>query len=185
MTADGPDRATSGDAGAPGRPLPAPDAEATQAPVAVVVTQLGAAEPVAAACAIAGLGVDAVLSGIGVLVVCRDTAPGEPQRVAETLTRAMAGVSVLLLERRDDRITAHRWRDGVQGDQVPAGLALDGAPEALSNLLLGIETVGDLPGVVSSVGMGRLKAARTLTALARGARKAGRKAARQSAKDAS
>jgi hypothetical protein len=138
--------------------------------VAVVVTQVGAAEPVAAACALAGLEVDAVLSGVGVLVVCRDTSEGVPERVVETLTRSLAGVPAVLLVRRDGRVRAHQWLDGVQGDEMVASLVLDGAPEALGNLLLGIETVDDLPGVVTSVGIGRLKAVRMLARSAKAAR---------------
>ncbi|PJI94316.1 hypothetical protein [Luteimicrobium subarcticum] len=150
----------------------APDAPR---PVAVVVTQVGAAEPLAAACALAGLEVDAVLSGIGVFVVCRDTSPGAPQRVAETLTRAMSGLPAILLERRDDRITAHRWLDGVQGDKLAPAIVLGGAPDALENLLLGVETVDELPGVVSSVGMGRFAAMRALASTARAAKRSAKK----------
>ncbi|MGC5168292.1 hypothetical protein [Luteimicrobium sp. DT211] len=149
----------------------------TEKPVrAVVVTQLGAAEPVAAMCAIAGLPVDAVLSGVGVLVWCRDTSEGAPERVAATLTRATAGLPAVLLVHRDDRIVAHTWLDGAAGDELAAGLALDGAPEALSNLLLGTETVDDFPGVVTSVGVGRLKAMRMMAKAGRTARRDRKKA---------
>lgn len=179
-----PDDAASGTADAsPSRgEAPAPAAEPAEPAVPpgvnVAVTQLGSADAVAAACALAGLDVDAVLSGIGVLVVPRDPAPEAARAVARTLSRAVAGIPLLLLEREGDRIVAHRWQDGDEGDQLAPGLVLDGAPEALSNLLLGVEAVADLPGVVTSAGMGRLKAMRVLAASGRAARKAAKGAGR-------
>ncbi|GMA26362.1 hypothetical protein GCM10025864_41210 [Luteimicrobium album] len=152
-------------------------AEAAVQPArAVVVTQLGAAEPAAAMCAIAGLPVDAVLSGVGVLVWCRDTSVGGPEQVAATITRATPGLPAVLLVHRDGQITAHTWLDGAVGDELAAGLALDGAPEGLTNLLLGTETVDDFPDVVTSVGVGRLKAVRMMTKAGRAARRDRKKA---------
>jgi hypothetical protein len=160
-----------------GPAVPDPPAEPV---VGVVVTQVGAAEPVAAACALAGLEVDAVLSGVGVLVVCRDTSEGGPERVAETLTRSLAGVPAVLLVRREGRIRAHQWSDGVQGDEMIASLALDGAPEALGNLLLGTERIADFPDAVTSVGLGRVRALRMLAGSARSARRSARRAKKAS-----
>jgi len=143
---------------------------------AVVVTQLGAAEPVAAICAIAGLEVDAVLSAVGVLAWCRDTAPGAPEQVAAALTRATPGLPAVLLVHRDGRIVAHTWLDGAAGDELASGLVLDGAPEALSNLLIGTETMDGFPDVVTSVGVGRLKAMRMMAKAGRAARRDRKKA---------
>jgi hypothetical protein len=151
------------------------DGAPTEPAYAVLVTQVGAAEPVAAACALAGLEVDAVLSGVGVLVVCRDTSEGAPERVAATLTRSLGGVPAVLIVRRNGQMRAHQWVDGEQGEEMIASIAVDGAPEALSNLLLGIETVDDLPGVVTSVGLGRIKAMRMLASSAKAARSGGKR----------
>ncbi|WP_418277177.1 hypothetical protein ACNHYB_04440 [Isoptericola jiangsuensis] len=48
---------------------------------------------------------------------------------------------------------------------------LGGAPDALEDLLTGHLTLDDLPGVVTSAGIGRLKAVRMLSAVSRKARK--------------
>jgi len=48
---------------------------------------------------------------------------------------------------------------------------LDGAPDELEDLMLGTRTVADFDGVVSSVGMSRLKAMRVLASAARRARR--------------
>jgi len=138
---------------------------------AVVVTQFGAADQAAALCALGGLPVDAVLSGVGVLVWCRDTSVGAPEQVAAALTRATPGLPAVLLVHRDGQIAARTWLDGAAGDELAAGLALDGAPEALTNLLLGSEVVGDFPDVVTSVGVGRLKAMRMMAKAGRAARR--------------
>ncbi|QCB95328.1 hypothetical protein E5225_10185 [Cellulomonas shaoxiangyii] len=132
-----------------------------QAPtLAVVVTQVATAEALAAACAIARLDVDAVPSPVGALAVLRR--PTEGQQGAAAVSQMLRGVPVVLLERRAEKIDASQWVGGEREKDLPAGLVLSGAPPALEDLLLGDVPVGELEGVVTSVGLSRWKAMRLL-----------------------
>jgi len=103
--------------------------------------------------------------------VCRTTAGDGPAQAAGTISRLLRGVPVALLERREGQISATSWLDGDRGEDLAPGLVLGSAPEVLEDLLLGTTTPADIDGVVSSVGMSRLKAMRTLAAAARTARR--------------
>ncbi|MFF3064392.1 hypothetical protein ACFVQ3_07530 [Oerskovia sp. NPDC057915] len=139
--------------------------------VAVLVTQIAGAEPLAAACSIAQIEVDAVPTGIGALAVLRDLTGDAPQRAAAAISTLVKGVPLILLTRRGEQLTAVRWEDGVEGDTLAPGLVLGGAPEELEDLVTGQTTVADLQGVVPSADISRWKAMRLLTASARKARK--------------
>lgn len=136
--------------------------------VTLVLTQVAAAGPLAAACALAGVDVDVVPSPVGALAVLRDARTGPAG--AEAISKLLKTVPVILLERRSGQITATRWAGGQKGDELPAGLVLSDAPAVLEDLLLGGASVADLDGVVTSVGLSRWKAMRLLAQSARGKR---------------
>lgn len=136
--------------------------------VALVVTQVAAAAPLAAACALAGVEVDVVPSPVGALAVLRDPSAGADG--AEAITKLLKTVPAVLLERRSGQITATRWAGGRRGDELPAGLVLSDAPEVLEDLLLGTTTAAEVAGVVTSVGLSRWKAMRLLASGGKGQR---------------
>ncbi|HEX5332110.1 MAG TPA: hypothetical protein VFW79_05650 [Cellulomonas sp.] len=137
--------------------------------VALVVTQVAAAGPLAAACSLAKVDVDVVPSPVGALALLRD--PRTAAAGAAAISKLLKAVPVVLLERRASQITATRWTAGEQGDELPAGLVLSDAPAVLEDLLLGGVSVGDLDGVVTSVGLSRWKAMRMLASSTRGPRR--------------
>lgn len=134
--------------------------------VALVVTQVAAPAPLAAACALAKVDVDAVPSTVGAIAVLRD--PAAAGDGAEAISRLLRALPVILLERREGQITATRWANGERGDELPAGLVLSDAPAVLEDLLLGAVAVADVAGVVSSVGMSRWQAMRALAGARKG-----------------
>ncbi|WP_225754180.1 hypothetical protein [Actinotalea sp. Marseille-Q4924] len=140
-------------------------------PTAVLLTQVAHAEALAAACALGKVPVDVVPSDIGAIAVCRDATGEQPERAAAAVSQALANTMVVLLVHRGGRMSGSRWSGGTRGDDVSAVLMLDGAPAVVEQLLLGQVAAGDLPGVVTSVGMSRWRAARTLTAAARARRR--------------
>ncbi|MFS0701416.1 hypothetical protein AB6N24_15710 [Cellulomonas sp. 179-A 4D5 NHS] len=145
------------------------DPAAAEAPsVTLVLTQVAAAAPLAAACALAGVAVDVVPSPVGALAVLRDPRTGPDGAAA--ISKLLKTVPVILLERRSGQITATRWAGGQKGEELPAGLVLSDAPAVLEDLLLGGASVGDVEGVVTSVGLSRWKAMRLLAQSARGTR---------------
>lgn len=146
------------------------------APAAVVLTQVAVAEALAAACALGKVDVDAFLTPIGAVAVCRRTGPGQPEEVAQVVSRLLRTTPVVLLVQREGRMTASRWSSGAKVEDLPPALMLDGAPPEVERLLLGQARVADLPGVVASTGMSRWRAMRALTRAGRAARRAARPA---------
>jgi len=141
---------------------PAPG-EPAEPVVAVVVTQVAGARPLAAACALAGVAVDAVPSPVGALAVLRDTAdPQQTAAAAGAISRMLRTSPVVLLDRRAGRIAASRWAGGEREDDLPPGLVLSGAPEVLEDVLVGGRPVAEIEGVETSVGMSRWAAVRAL-----------------------
>ncbi|WP_276596315.1 hypothetical protein, partial [Cellulomonas fimi] len=130
--------------------------------LALVVTQVAAPAPLAAACALAKVDVDVVPSSVGAIAVLRDPASGPAG--AEAISKLLRTLPVILLERREGQISAGRWTGGARVADLPPGLVLSDAPEVLEDLLLGDAKVAEVPGVVSSVGTSRWQAMRALAA---------------------
>lgn len=162
---------SSGAPAAPGAAPAAPEQEPAEPVIALVVTQVAGARPLAAACALAGIDADVVPSPVGAIAVLRDTQDRETTaRGTEAISRLLRAVPVVLLDRRAGRIEASRWSAGTREDDLAPGLVLSGAPEVLEDLLVGTLDVHDAPGVETSVGMSRWAAMR---ALSQGRRKPG------------
>nr|WP_210767883.1 hypothetical protein [Cellulomonas humilata] len=128
--------------------------------VVLVITQVAAPAPLAAACAIAKVEVDVVPTPIGAIASLRD--PKAASDGAAAISKLLRTIPVILLERREGQITASRWTAGERGDDLPAGLVLSDAPPVLEDLLLGSVQAGDVEGMVTSVGMSRWQAMRTI-----------------------
>ncbi|WP_448629622.1 hypothetical protein [Cellulomonas soli] len=136
--------------------------EAQEVPtVALVVTQVAAAGPLAAVCSLAKVDVDAVDSPIGAIAVLRD--PAEAATATRAVSQRLRGLPVVLLERRAERVTATQWSDGELVEELPSGLVLSDAPQVLEDLLLHDTPVDSIGGAVASVGMSRWRAMRWLT----------------------
>ena len=131
--------------------------------IAIILTQVATAEALAAACAVNKLVVDAVASPLGAYAICRDTSPGAPAELARAVSTLVKTVPLILFEASGGQVKASQWQGGQRLGDMPAALVLDGAPHEFEDLLLGVKTVHDLPGVVSSAGMSRWKAMRSLT----------------------
>ena len=141
-------------------------------PLVVVLTQVAVAEGLAAACALGKVAVDVVPSPIGAFALCRDTDEDGAAKAAGVISQLLKQIPVVLIERRDGQVSASRWELGVRVSDLVPGLMLDGAPDELLDLMLGTRTVADFDGVVSSVGMSRLKAVRVLAGAVRRAKRA-------------
>jgi len=146
-------------------PEPAPDTPADldePVTIAILLTPVVAAEPLAAVCVLAGVHADAVGSNAGSLAVLAD--PTTASTAAANVSRMLPGTQLVLLERRDSSIEAGVWSHGVRGDQVVApGLFLDEGPAVLEDLLLGDTTPADLEGTVPSAGISRFEALRLIS----------------------
>ena len=137
--------------------------------VALLLTQVVAAEPLAAVCSLAGVQAEAVGSSAGSVAVLTDPTAGD--QAAAALSRVLAGTEVVLLERRDASIAATVWSGGARDEEVAPGLVLAEGPAVLEDLLLGDTTPADLEGTVPSASISRFKALRLLGKAARQTRK--------------
>ena len=149
---------------------PDPDASGPP-PIALVLTPVAVPGPLAATCALAKVDVDVVPSEVGAVAVCRDTTGTAPRDAAVAVSRLLKGVPVVLLVKDGGRAVASRWMDGEQGEDLKAGLVMSGVPDVIEDLLLGTTAAADVPGMVSSVGISRLRAMRMLAASARANRR--------------
>ena len=128
--------------------------------VALVVTPVAAAAPLAAACALAKVQADAVPSDVGAIAVLRDPLGGPTSAAA--VSQVLRQVPVVLLERRESQLSASQWVAGEHTRDLPPGLVLSDAPEVLEDLLLDGRAPSSVEGAVSSVGMSAFKAMRVL-----------------------
>jgi hypothetical protein len=133
--------------------------------VALLVTQVAEAEPLAAVCSLAGVQADVVASGVGAMAVLRDPRAGAA--AAAGVSRLLAGTQLVLLERRAGAIAATTWSGGTQGEDVAPGLVLAEGPTLLEDLLLGDLAAAEVDGAVASTGISRFKALRLLTRVGR------------------
>ncbi|ACZ22168.1 hypothetical protein Sked_22530 [Sanguibacter keddieii DSM 10542] len=138
--------------------------------VAAILTQVATAEALAAACAIGKHVVDAVPSPIGAYAVLVDPSGDRPAELASAVSGLVKTVPLILFEATDGHITASQWLAGVRGEDLPAALVLDGAPHEFEDVLLGSVAASEVEGAVSSKGMSRWKAARSLAASRRAPR---------------
>ncbi|WP_159808286.1 hypothetical protein [Cellulomonas citrea] len=133
--------------------------------VALLLTQVAAAEPLAAVCSLSGVSAQAVTTGVGAVAVLTDPAGGPAAGGA--VSRLLAGTTVVLLERRAGAIAATAWSGGSQDGDLAPGLVLSQAPTIVEDLLLGDVEAQAVDGAVSSEGISRLRALRLLTKVAR------------------
>ncbi|MBL0886780.1 hypothetical protein HGK34_10920 [Myceligenerans sp. I2] len=142
--------------------------------MAVLITQIASAEPLAAAASLAGIDLDAVPTEVGALAVLRDPSGSRPDDAASALSQVVRGVPLVQVTRKGEQLTCVRWSDGERGDEISPALLLGGAPQTVEDILTGFAKPADLEGVVASGSIGRMKAMRMLTSAARKARKASR-----------
>lgn len=133
--------------------------------VALLLTQVAAAEPLAAVCSLSGVVAQVISSGVGAVAVLED--PGTGPAGAAAVSRLLGGTTVVLLERRAGAIAATSWAGGQQGAELAPGLVLSQAPTLVEDLLLGDVEPVTVDGAVSSAGISRLRALRLLAKVTR------------------
>lgn len=137
---------------------------------AVVVTPVGEPAALAAACALARVPADVVRSDVGSIAVCHEPRGDAPLVAGRAVSQLLQGALVVVLRNTGGQITSTGFSDGAETEVQEAGLWLDAAPVVLEDLITGTVEVAELEGVVSTAGMSRWRAARTLARLARQAR---------------
>lgn len=138
---------------------------------AVVVTPVPIPDALAAACVLAGVGAEVVPSEIGSIAVCLDPDGEVSYKAGVTISQLLKGALIVVLQNEDGQIAAKGFTNGAETEVQAAGLWLDAAPMVLEDLITGTADAADVEGMVSTVGMSRWRAARSLSKLSRAIRK--------------
>ena len=140
-----------------------------------LLTPIANGDVLAAICALGGCKCDVLEVPGGTLAVLVDQDEEATGRAARAVATVAGGAIVLAMERRGGQLTVVRWQGTEPGEELPPGLALDRAPEAVTSLMTGAVTVEDLfardPSLVHSGRVGRFRALWRLRRLARQGRR--------------
>ncbi len=131
----------------------------------VVLTQVPIVEAVTASCVLAGVAADVVPSEIGSIAVCHD--PAVSYKAGVTISQLLKPSLVVLLQNEGDQVSAIGFADGKETEVQAAGLWLDAAPVVLEDLVTGAIEPSAVEGALTTVGMSRWRAARTLSKISR------------------
>ncbi|WNM23326.1 hypothetical protein [Demequina capsici] len=115
-----------------------------------------------------------ILTSGGSLGVLDDTSDEMAARVGQVVSNFVKEMPVVVLDRRDGQISAVQWLQGVRGQSLPPGLALDSAPGVVLTLLSGSQEFDEVAGLhedkVADARMSKWQAFRSLRAIAKDAR---------------
>lgn len=150
-------------------------ASAESATVALL-TPIPNGKVLAAICSLNSIGGKVIETGAGAFAVLNDTSEGAVDHAGKVISTFVKDRPMLAMERRGGHITIHRWTAGVKGESISPGFALDEAPGAIADLMMGTETIDGLavthPDKVHDANMGRVQAFRQLRKLAKEAKRA-------------
>lgn len=140
-----------------------------------LLTPIENGKVLAAICALNGCKCDVIEFRQGTLAVLVDDREGLADFAAMRVGGFAKTAMLLAMERRDGQLSIVSWTGGIRGEELPPGLALDRAPEAVVALMSGAMTIETLlehaPGRVLSGRMGRWRAFWALRRLSREGRR--------------
>ncbi|WP_152650580.1 hypothetical protein [Demequina aurantiaca] len=150
-----------------GRPAEASEEKATVA----LLTPLPNGKVLAALCSLNSIDGKVIETGAGAFAVLDDTSEGAVDNAGKAISTFLKEQPMLAMERRGGHITIHRWSAGEKGESLSPGFALDQAPSAITNLMMGTENIEDFavthPDKVHDANMGRFKAFKELRKMAK------------------
>lgn len=112
---------------------------------AILVTRLTSADLLAAFCSLADITAQCIDSREGAVAVLRNLNGDGPEAAAKDLTEVVAGLSVLLLVDRADKMTAVPYSNGTAEDaELPPPFVLETLAHFVEDLMLGLTTVDAL-----------------------------------------
>ena len=124
--------------------------------LAAVLTPLKDANMLAALCTISDCEVDAFPTDGGVIAAIAGkqlggkVSPGAGESAAEKLSLLLPGLPIVLVTRADGQLTATRYVSGQAQEQIPPGLLLSSAEDAVVDIFTGQLAPQEAAGLVSS-----------------------------------
>lgn len=126
--------------------------------LAILITRVAFPNALAAACALAEVAADVVGTEVGAIAILHDIDDEAPERAAAALTQVVRGIPALLVTKAEGQISVTEFADGADRGPLPPAVVLTSASELVEELIVGALKPSDVPGVVSSVGIGKMRA---------------------------
>lgn len=134
---------------------------------ALLVTNLSEPGLLAAFCVMAGIDAACIGASTGAVALLHDTADQGPEEAARRLTTLVTSLSVVLVVNRADRLEAHVWLDGKQGEKIAPPLLFMQVDTVVEDLVISQATPDTLREdgrtVVETSSMDRHQAWKTIT----------------------
>ncbi|PJM73648.1 hypothetical protein CS006_00150 [Bifidobacterium primatium] len=115
-----------------------------KAKAAVLITQLSAADLLAAFCQLSDISAQCVASDAGAVAVLRNVDGDGPEAAARDLTTVISGLSAVLAVNRADKLEATLWVNGKPGTQFAPPVLFMSTPDFVEDLLIGAIDVSGL-----------------------------------------
>jgi|GEM_PF-469773 len=135
--------------------------------LAILVTRVAFPSALAGACALAGIEADVVGTEAGAVAMLRQIDDEAPEQAATAITQVVRGVPALLVTKSEGQISVSQFLDGKDTGPLPPAVVLTSAAEIVEELIVGAIKPDEVPGVVSSVGIGKVKALRMISEAAK------------------
>lgn len=103
---------------------------------ALLVTNLSEPGLLAAFCVMAGIDATCIGASTGAVALLHDTADQGPEEAARRLTTLVTSLSVVLVVNRADRLEAHIWLDGTQGEKIAPPLLFMQVDSVVEDLVI-------------------------------------------------
>lgn len=139
----------------------------TKRELAILLTPIAQAKALAAACALSGIAADAVDTHTGAVALLHDIDGEAPEQAASILSKVVSGFPIVLVTKTEGQIGVSQFLAGEEKGPLAPAVVLTAAPELVEDLIIGAVKPADVPGSVTSVGMGKAKALKLLADAAR------------------
>ncbi|PLS31597.1 hypothetical protein Uis1B_0588 [Bifidobacterium margollesii] len=134
---------------------------------AVLITQLSAADLLAAFCQLSDISAECVGNESGAVAVLRNVNGDGPEAAARDLTTVVSGLSVVLAVNRADKLEATLYVNGKPGSQFAPPVLFMSTPPFVEDLLIGTTKVDDLKAQgLDVVDAGKMERAEALKVIA-------------------
>lgn len=112
-----------------------------KAKCAVLITQLSAADLLAAFCQLSDISAQCIEDQSGAVAVLRNVDGDGPEAAARDLTTVVSGLAVVLAVNRADKLEATLYVNGKPGSQFAPPVLFMSTPSFVEDLLIGTSTV--------------------------------------------
>lgn len=115
-----------------------------KAKAAVIVTPLGTPDLLAAFCVLADISAWCVGSPKGAVAILKNLEGSSPESAAKDITVVVSGLSVVLAVNRADKMEAHLWFNGEEGDEFSPPILFMSIADFVEDYMIGATDIDGL-----------------------------------------